>query len=879
MRKAAHRQLKALDYTLADSTGEGLSQFLPEAPADPSRAPTPVWDLPTLVLHMDEGSIGFAGPWYLQYHLDMRVVFARDPFHREWNDVRGALAASQLWWVILLTTNAFNLTYGPWEGAAWFEKLKGGAAEYCGLERSSNPLFSAMYKHICRDKGVAATGTADHQEEMLRRMADSEAWSKRGPRVTLRRWFSWFAAFSFHDRVWHERLLVILAIGLQLGTYRNHKECPFWGGPAGGHKPADSSPEMEEAAEEHAQKQKADLDRAAAAELEGLAKSRGGASSGSKSTVPQETSGGGEGANLMKTEDDDLKAIRMRCSNSLCVGAIVLSRDGLQSLCRLISVFCEPVHTAHAEHARQLKSPENVQTYNFRAAHGLWLADYERLCSYLLDAARLDYIGLDTAFASVPKAMQANSPKVVHQDSIAAKAMDLVLNLLHFRVGSMAWHSETWPGLLALLASGEDSDLELCLRKLRVDAEALAEAHAHGRSNIFLRNASRMSPLSRRPVSEVADLLFTVRPGLTTAESQQLKAWGQRLWSNWGQTKVIEDGNRVVREKETRVVTNKAVSMAMQWDGLRSAKLLETYGRAEVTPRPNTDADPEPRLTRDLYHATAHKPSLDLTTFTGRRTWPSFSPLGSRTLWCQAALFRHCKERGCWDEAARCWQCQLLPAGTVVWCKPLQQYLVSLGALGLTGCLAWQVERVSRKVQGKKEPVVFFRLGGGRVVNSSVSWLFPLDLDEFEVIPTEAVSPLRLYLTLGRKPGPDAGIVLLQKGAAESILANAARHAFWDITGKSLERLLLAEGLDSEAPDSSDTYASVSALVQHALGTASEAELDEIMLLRAQAPDGFTPEELPPEVLASVADPEDQQMQEEHGMFSNRFANTWASKF
>jgi hypothetical protein len=146
-----------------------------------------VWDLPTLVLHMDEGSIGFASPWYLQYHLDMRVVFARDPFHREWNDVRGALAASGLWWVILLTTNAFNLTYGPWEGAAWYEKLKLGAAEYCGLERATNPLFSAMYPSICRDKGVVNTGTAEHKEQVLEAMGSSEAWSRKGPRVTLRR--------------------------------------------------------------------------------------------------------------------------------------------------------------------------------------------------------------------------------------------------------------------------------------------------------------------------------------------------------------------------------------------------------------------------------------------------------------------------------------------------------------------------------------------------------------------------------------------------------------------------------------------------------------------------------------------------------------------
>jgi hypothetical protein len=58
----------------------------------------------------------------------------------------------------------------------------------------------------------------------------------------------------------------------------------------------------------------------------------------------------------------------------------------------------------------------------------------------------------------------------------------------------------------------------------------------------------------------------------------------------------------------------------------------------------------------------------------------------------------------------------------------------------------------------------------------------------------------------------------------------------------------------------------------------SPAELDEIMLLRAQTPDGFTPEELPPEVLASVGDAEDQQMQEDRGKLFDRFPETQGSK-
>eukprot|EP00974_Lingulodinium_polyedra_P111304 10765970-Lingulodinium_polyedra.AAC.1 len=72
---------------------------------------------------MDEGSVGYAGVWFLLHHLHLRATFQRDVFHREWNDCKGAVKASSLWWVILCSTLVMNLTYGPWEGAGWFEKL------------------------------------------------------------------------------------------------------------------------------------------------------------------------------------------------------------------------------------------------------------------------------------------------------------------------------------------------------------------------------------------------------------------------------------------------------------------------------------------------------------------------------------------------------------------------------------------------------------------------------------------------------------------------------------------------------------------------------------------------------------------------------------
>eukprot|EP00974_Lingulodinium_polyedra_P111027 10738955-Lingulodinium_polyedra.AAC.1 len=183
---------------------------------------------------MDEGSPGYAGVWHLRYHLRARLFILRDVYHREWNDVKMALGQAGLWWVVLLTSLTFNLCFGPWEGCAWFEKLVSAAVQYFALERVSNPLFQALYPAICRDKGLPEVGGVDHQQAILDEVASSEAWEKKGPHVANKRWFSWCQAHTFHDSVWHSRLLVLLSLGIQLGIYKHHSEVPLWGGPAAG---------------------------------------------------------------------------------------------------------------------------------------------------------------------------------------------------------------------------------------------------------------------------------------------------------------------------------------------------------------------------------------------------------------------------------------------------------------------------------------------------------------------------------------------------------------------------------------------------------------------------------------------------------------------
>ena len=317
-RKQAYRYLRTLDYLLLLALGCGLRAFLPDEPTPAGWA-----HQPARVLNMDQGSPAFAITWYLEYHLGARFLCVRNAFHREWNDIRGAIRDAGLWWVILLTSLTFNLCYGPCNGSAWFEKLKGGATELLAKQKVADPLFQAFYPSICNDARQTVLGTEAHQAEVLQAMATSEAFALKGHRVTLKRWFSWMDAADFHDRTWHQRLLVITSIGMELGVCKSLQDIPFFGGLSAFCKRG--SPEEER------EKQEGEA-------VEGLARAAkevGAASSSAEVKAP-------EGAGLMQTEDNSLKKLRQSCSNTLYVAGAVLGREGLQTMARVVRVFAAP---------------------------------------------------------------------------------------------------------------------------------------------------------------------------------------------------------------------------------------------------------------------------------------------------------------------------------------------------------------------------------------------------------------------------------------------------------------------------------------------------------------------------------------------------------
>ena len=93
----------------------------------------------------------------------------------------------------------------------------------------ASPLFSVLYEFICGDQEMGGpTGTNEHKRVTFDNMLFSDAFTKKGAKVMLRRWFSWFDAFAEADKTWHTRILSLITFGMSTGIYKDITEVPLW---------------------------------------------------------------------------------------------------------------------------------------------------------------------------------------------------------------------------------------------------------------------------------------------------------------------------------------------------------------------------------------------------------------------------------------------------------------------------------------------------------------------------------------------------------------------------------------------------------------------------------------------------------------------------
>lgn len=884
-RNAAALHIKALDHQLFVTTGYGLLYYATTVGASIALAYLYHNTIPrTLVLHLDEGSPAYSMTWFLVFSCRLRMIPIRDIHHRIWNDIKNSINDAGLWHIILLTTVVFNMPFGPWDGGAWFVKMKEQSEEMMQSLSPSNPLFDALYELICIDLCIEADGSVEHKAMIFRMVFAGDAFKVKGSKVSLRRWFSWFAAAHLYLPLWHQRLMALIGIGQTTKVYKGFKDVPLWSSVttrAGnvGDAEADGGPSSDS-------EDDGENDAPAAAPAPGGGDEvpivRGEEQGDAQAAAAAVQAAGAKHAEASEehgpvkdklSASRELKALRATCKNTLFVAASVLSKEGVRNQVALILELLRPIWTEHAGQARDCRDPAGTLGFYVGQARCQYMRSLGQSASVMVTLPTLKAIGFTTDFSKgLPRGIKVTSDVVCVQNELAQTMVDVFLNACFHREGSMLYHSHSWPGQAALgadhtpleheeLLMQDDNDpYETFLRNLRRDYRIYLEVlWMHSDNSTFLLKLIKASPFKMPFMVDLAELCTLPAPGLTNVDiKRKVHEYLHRIFSSWGQTKVVEDLFKKMRERESQDTLNGIRAVYSYFAAASQMGAIKLHHRNEV------EFDLEGKLAHgsatSLFSCKKWQPTMEnWQKITEKADWPTFSPQSAKNISGDLILLRHLDDRQCWGSASACWQAELLHRGILFHYKPkhlpVEQYcyLVSLGPLWHEVVLTWKVQ--DSLIPNTNHKV--FRFTGRSVDNRAPTPICVLDLDEFSVVPQTPVSPIHLVLALNKKITRDIqlGVVLLQYDQEQPIMLWCARHAFFDLGLPQLKTIVSEYGIDHQPVTLPATLTACCKhfIKEHTGKDATDAELHAILALRSVEQDdyipGFSDEDLLVEIL------------------------------
>ena len=307
-----------------------------------------------------------------------------------------------------------------------------------------------------------------------------------------------------------------------------------------------------------------------------------------------------------------------------------------------------------------------------------------------------------------------------------------------------------------------------------------------------------------------------------------------------GQTKIVEDALRELRDKESRDATNKRVTARNQWCALRDRRLIALHKRTEIE-APEGEELAKHFLKDDVFSFSGHQPSVDANAISGQATWPTLTAQTSQGLSPERALMARCYEQECFEDAEQCWRANFVPAGSILFDKTTSRYVLAAGVVGMVAHVGLPLRRFQ-----DKDGVAYFPLKDPDGLARRFEWIVLTSWEDFDIVPTTSTSPARLYLRLGCRLQRSLGVCLLQVGDPEPIKRYAAKNAFWELPQSALTHLANDEGV---ARSGTTLYSLVGDLVRHVLKPISDAEVDSILSLRGIVPKSPFPEGLSEEVI------------------------------
>ena len=716
-RKKAYEWLLASNHALETMFAQGWRSF--QIPEDCSMSPES-W--PCITCALDQGSDGFCAVHFLE-HVRVNILVVNDASHRVWNDAQLALKDSGCWSLCMIGLVLLNLDHGPWEGARWHSESQQAALEYNRLANAECPLFLQHLPRICLETGRRLQ---DANPEMAAEIWESlpDAVQKKLPHVGFSRWFAFFDSMDVLTKLWSQRLLFYEYICLQLGT------------PVGSKK--------------------------------------------EKVVVALERRNEDEDVRKSTTKNDqaEVRKARSACKNTLEFAALVMQDRCFWMICRGLCSLSAFVRDWHGEQNKRNRSCQESVSWMLGMASGEGADSCRETLKQLQSEAFLEELGMPTA--ALPAgvgSLDAGHPLVVEEREVVGKLADYAWSLCKRRLRSLGWHSETYPGMFALLLSKDEGLSKYALATMKDDWDCWERLRVE--KGPFWKKLQERSPFRCIHTQQIFKLL---RASAWEA-SEVVRDVVEKHFAAITQTKVVEDSVRLARVAETNKGMSKKIGPATVWQELSSSELGSKTHRftapawqAEVVPTGlNTSSS------SGLFHPVPRETWEELRkVVSARRTapWYSPSPLASLAPAEDLALLRHCKQQDCWAAAKNSW-CSLLVDVPRLCLRPRgrddSDWFYSLGSVGGSAVAAW--------------PMEIFVVGSVTFLSPKPEgckfWLHLLRAEDWEALTVQWCGPLEQKARASCFPS-DRFIVAKGNHEALPLLQCAARSAFWSLPKTTL---------------------------------------------------------------------------------------------
>lgn len=420
------------------------------------------------VLHkvQDEGSIGLHAALWMDQAVSMRTTTTEDPWNRLHNDMKGSLVECGLWLCVLEHTIVYNGRAGPWSSHSFASQVKGAHDEYFRTRTPECTVFRLLYTDIVKEMQlpIMDIGSPEHLEMTFQAVKNLDFWGRRGEKVKLGRWQSWFGAVRNWQPVRSAYLLILPFMGLrrrwwshvgglpsvlrldhaQGGDEAGQQEQSAQTAPATSSRPSASS-SMASAASSAPSSPRGASNAGSSAQV-------GGVASSSTARPPLTVSSAGpsttarEQPRTVRESNQEVSRLRNKATNNLHLAALVLSNTFGCQVVDAVAMVCQPLNKWFSKSRSECKTARGGAHWRSQLACGgidsVLMATFE--ACFQPDVVALGLCAPDDA-------LRLSDDVLSHEDQLMdimkALAQSLVKNVL---LSSFTW-SHKLPGFFLSL--------------------------------------------------------------------------------------------------------------------------------------------------------------------------------------------------------------------------------------------------------------------------------------------------------------------------------------------------------------------------------------------------------------------------------------------